>query len=95
MKIDNRFGSIWDELPDSSTLKKEKKIPTTQADALEFHQAAEQSIHNSTMKVWDAHNDMMAKSAELRKISARKKILERQTQERLEKNRELLKESKF
>ena len=86
MKVDNKFGSIWDELP----YKTEKKIPTTQAEAMDLYQAAEASITNATMKTWDAHNDMMAKSAELRKISARKKAVERQAQERRELNHELI-----
>ncbi|MBR2209285.1 MAG: hypothetical protein IJ859_10810 [Synergistaceae bacterium] len=85
MKVDTKFGSIWDELP----YKSEKKIPATQAEAMDLYQAAETSITNSTMKIWDAHNDMTAKSAELRKISERKKIVERQAQERLEQAREL------
>ena len=86
MKVDTRFGSIWDELPQ----KTEKKIPETQAEAMELFQAAESSVNNSTMKIWDSHNDMMAKSAELRKVSERKKAVERQAQERLENNHELL-----
>ncbi len=88
-KVDTRFGSIWDEL--LSQYKSEgKKIPTTQSEAMDFYQAAEASMTNSTMKTWDAHNDMMAKSAELRKISERKKAVERQAQERREQNHELL-----
>ena len=85
MKIDTKFGSIWDELPHETG----KKIPETQAEAMDFYHAAEASVTNSTMKIWDAHNDMMAKSAELRKVSARKKIVERQAQERIEMAREL------
>jgi len=88
MKVDTKFGSIWDELPNKSG-KTEKKIPATQAEAMEFYQAAESSITNSTMKIWDAHNDMMAKSAELRKVSERKKIVERQAQEHREQSHEL------
>ena len=87
-KIDTRFSSIWDELP-NKTERVEKKIPRTQSEAMELYQAAESSITNSTMKIWDSHNDMMAKSAELRKISERKKIVERQAQERIEQAREL------
>ena len=85
MKVDTKFGSIWDELP----YKTEKKIPQTQSEAMDFYQAAEASMTNSTMKTWDAHNDMVAKSAELRKISARKKAVEHQAQERRELNRKL------
>ena len=84
MKVDNKFGSIWDELP----YKTEKKIPETKQEALDLYEAAQSSVHNSTMKIWDSHNDMVKKSAELRKISERKKILENQNQKRLEENRE-------
>lgn len=86
MKIDTKFGSIWDELPSNS----KKEIPTTKSEAMDLYQAAEASITNSTMKILDSHNDMTAKSAELRKISERKKIIERQAQERREENHELL-----
>ena len=89
MKVDTKFGSIWDELPHKS----EKKIPETQSEAMDFYQAAQSSITDSTMKTWDAHNDMMAKSAELRKISARKKAVERQAQQRREESLELMKEA--
>ena len=82
MKVDNYFGSIWDELP----AKTERKIPETQAEAMDFYEAAQSSANNSLMKTWDSHNDMVKKSAELRKISERKKVLERQTQERREEN---------
>lgn len=84
MKVDNKFGSIWDELP----YKTEKKIPETKQEALDLYEAAQSSVSNSTMKIWDSHNDMVKKSAELRKISERKKFLENQNQKRLEENRE-------
>ncbi|MBQ6774857.1 MAG: hypothetical protein IJP53_00170 [Synergistaceae bacterium] len=89
MKVNDKFGSIWDELP----RKTEKKIPETQAEAMDLYQAAEASITSSTMKIWDSHNDMMAKSAELRKISARKKAIERQTLQRREESRELMQQA--
>ena len=44
------------------------------------------------MKIWDSHNDMVKKSAELRKISERKKAVENQIQKRLEENRERIME---
>ena len=91
MKVDNYFGSIWDELPDKS--KSERKIPETQAEAMDFYEAAQSSVSKSLMKTWDSHNDMVKKSAELRKISERKKAIERQTQERLDENRERIKEA--
>lgn len=86
MKVDTKFGSIWDELPNGT----EKRIPKTQAEAMDFYQAAESSMTNSTMKIWDSHNDMMKKSAELRRVSERKKIVERQAQEHREQNHELM-----
>ena len=89
MKVDTKFGSIWDELPHKS----EKKIPETQSEAMDFYQAAQSSITDATMKTWDAHNDMMAKSAELRKISARKKAIERQNQQQREQSQELIKKA--
>ncbi len=84
MKIDNKFGSIRDELPDRTA----KKIPKTKEEALDLYIAAQSSVNKSTMKIWDAHNDMVKKSAELRKISERKKILENQVQKRLQENKE-------
>ena len=86
MKVDTKFGSIWDELPYES----EKKIPRSQSEAMDFYQAAEASMTDSTMKIWDSHNDMMKKSAELRRVSERKKIVERQSQERREQSHELM-----
>ena len=91
MKIDNYFGSIWDELPGQA--KSERKIPETQAEAMDFYEAAQSSVNKSLMKTWDNHNDMVKKSAELRKISERKKVIERQAQERLDENRERIKEA--
>ena len=88
MKVDNRFGSIWDELP----YKSEKKIPQTKEEALDLYEAAQSSVNKSTMKIWDSHNDMVKKSAELRKISERKKAVENQIQKRLEENRERIME---
>ena len=87
MKVDNKFGSIWDELPNNNS-KSEKNIPTSQSEAMDFYEAAQKSVNKSLMKTWDSHNDMVKKSAELRKISERKKIIERQNQERIEENKE-------
>ena len=89
MKIDTRYGSIWDELPDGKP-KTERKIPTTQQEARDFYEAAESSIHRSLMKTWDGHNDMLAKSAELRETALRKKAIELQAQEARERQREFL-----
>ena len=89
MKIDTRFGSMWDELP----AKTERRIPQTQQEAQELHQAAKSSMHRSLMTAWDSHNDMVSKSAELRKIQHRKEALERIEQERRKRHTEFLKDS--
>ena len=89
MKIDTRFGSMWDELP----AKTERRIPQTQHEAQELHQAAQSSMHRSLMTAWDSHNDMVSKSAELRKIQHRKEALERIEQERRKRHTEFLKDS--
>ncbi|MBQ3403113.1 MAG: hypothetical protein IJG65_07060 [Synergistaceae bacterium] len=86
MKVDTRYGSIWDELPPGT----ERKIPETQEEARDFYEAAKSSMHSSLMKTWDKHNEMMRKSAELRRVSDRKKAIERQEQERREEQREFL-----
>ena len=88
MKIDTRFGSMWDELP----ARAERRIPKTQQEAQELHQAAQSSMHRSLMTAWDSHNDMVSKSAELRKIHHRKEDLERMEQERRERHTEFLKD---
>ena len=89
MKIDTRYGSMWDELP----AKAERRIPQTQQEAQELHQAAQSSMNRSLMTAWDSHNDMVSKSAELRKIQQRKAALERIEQERRERHTEFLKET--
>ena len=89
MKIDTRFGSMWDELP----AKTERRIPQTQQEAQELHQAAQSSMHRSLMTAWDSHNDMVSKSAELRKIQHRKEAIERIEQERRKRHTEFLKDS--
>ena len=71
-KIDTHYGSIWDELPKGT----ERKIPTTQREAMDFYEAAQSSMDKAVLKTMDGHNDMMKKSAELRKISQRKKAVE-------------------
>ncbi len=89
MKIDTRFGSMWDELPANA----ERRTPQTQQEAQTLHQAAQSSMHNSLMTAWDSHNDMVAKSAELRKIHQRKQALERIEQQRREKHTQFLKDT--
>ena len=89
MKIDTRYGSMWDELHP----KTERRVPQTQQEAQELHQAAQSSMHNSLMTAWDSHNDMVSKSAELRKIQHRKEALDRIEQERREKHTKFLKQT--
>ncbi len=89
MKIDTRYGSIWDELP-AKYDKSERKIPQTQEEARDFYEAAKSSMHNSLMKTWDAHNESMKQSAKLRQIYSRKKLIEAEYQKRRDEQRELL-----
>ena len=91
MKIDTRYGSIWDELP-TKEARAARKIPTTQSEAIEFYEAAQSSVDKSMLKTMDGHNDMVQKSAELRKISERKKALEKINIERREQQEEFFKE---
>lgn len=88
-----RLGSIWDELPDSSDLKRERRIPETQEEALELYEAAKLSLNRTTMQAWDSHNDMVAKSQKLRQIAQRKEILERQNIEHREEQTRLIEEA--
>ena len=90
ININSRYGSIWDELQESSRVKVNKKVPETQEEALELVQAAESSMTRATLKTWDSHNDMVKKSAELRKIQARKQAIESQYQEHRDEQRELM-----
>ncbi len=87
-----RFGSIWDELPDSE-LKREKRIPKNQEEALELYEAAKLSLNTTTMAAWDRHNDMVAKSQKLRQIAQRKEIIERQNIEHREEQTRLTEEA--
>ena len=86
------FGSIWDELPDSE-LKREKRIPKNQEEALELYEAAKLSLNTTTMQAWDSHNDMVAKSQKLRQIAQRKEIIERQNIEHREEQTRLIEEA--
>ena len=87
-----RLGSIWEELPDSE-LKREKRIPETQEEALEAYEAAQLSLHNATMIAMDRHNDMVAQSQKLRQIAIRKEIIERQNIEHREEQTRLIEEA--
>ena len=89
MKVNNRFGSMWDELPG----KRERKVPETREEALDLYEAAQSSLNTSMMKTWDAHNDMMRNAAELRKVQARKKLIEQQDIEHRKEQREFLESS--
>lgn len=93
MKINNnyKFSSIWDELPEKSPLKN-KKIPENISEALELTQAAQKSIDSSVMKTWDAHNDMMKKSAELRKFKHQKDLIEQKNIQHRQEQRDLMNE---
>ena len=85
MKIDTRYGSMWDELP----VKYEGRIPETREEAEDFYEAAEASMHDSLMKTIDAHNESMRKSAELRKKAQQKKDIEQRVIEHREQQREI------
>ena len=95
MKLDTRYGGIWDELSPkpAQSAKTERRVPQTQEEAIDFYEAAESSMHRSLMKTWDRHNEMMRKSAELREIARRKKVVELQAQQARERQREFLAES--
>ena len=93
MKIDTRYGSIWDELPSSNPAKTERRVPQSQEEARDFYEAAESSMHKSLMKTVDGHNDMMKKSAELRTIQQRKEAIERQAQEARDRQHKFLTEA--
>ena len=90
MKIDTRYGSIWDELSPSPA-KSERRVPSTQEEAQDFYEAAESSMHKSLMKTVDGHNDMVKKSAELRTIQQRKEAIERIAQQRRDEHTKFLK----
>ena len=86
------LGSIWDELPDSD-LKREKRIPKTQEEALELYEAAKLSLSTATFTAWDRHNDMVAKSQKLRQIAHRREIIERRNIEHREEQTRLIEEA--
>ena len=92
MKVDTRYGSIWDELSPSPA-KTERRVPKTQQEAQDFYEAAESSMHNSLMKTIDGHNDMVKKSAQLRQVQQRKEALERMEEKRREEHTKFLEES--
>lgn len=85
MKVDTRYGSMWDELP----VKYEGRIPETREEAEDFYEAAGASMHDSLMKTIDAHNESMRKSAELRKKAQQKKDIEQRVIEHREQQREI------
>ncbi|MBQ9565241.1 MAG: hypothetical protein IJU98_06600 [Synergistaceae bacterium] len=95
MKVDNRLGSLWDELDKVSSArgngaKQAKTVPTTADEALDLVEAAKESAHQSTMKTWDKHTDMVEKSQQLRQVRDRKEAIERLNRERREDQTELM-----
>ena len=88
MKVDTRYGSMWDEL----RVKYEPRVPETQEEAEKLHEAAEASMHDSLMKTIDAHNESMRQAAELRKKTQRKQEIERQMIEHREEQRMIFEE---
>ena len=87
MKVNTRYGSIWDELP----VKYEPKIPETQEEAEELHRAAQESVDEALMRTIDAHNEAMRKSAELRRKVQQKEDIERRVMKHREEQREIFK----
>ena len=85
MKVNTRYGSIWDELH----VKYEPRVPETQEEAERLHEAAEASMNDSLMKTIDAHNESVRQAAELRKKTQRKQEIEQQVIEHREKQREI------
>ena len=85
MKVDTRYGSIWDEFP----VKYEPKVPETQEEAEELHRAAQESIDDALMKTIDAHNESMRKAAELRRKTQQKEDIERRVIQHREQQREI------
>ena len=97
MKVDNRLGSLWDEIDKVSSsssrgsgTKQTKEAPTTVDEALDLVEAAKESAHQSTMKTWDKHTDMVEKSQQLRQVRDRKEAIERLNRERREDQTELM-----
>lgn len=85
MRIDTRYGSIWDEFP----VKQEPRIPESQEEAQRLHEAAEASMHDSLMKTIDAHNESVRQAAELRKKTQLKQDIEQQAIEHREEQRKI------
>ena len=99
MNVDGRLGSVWDEAERFSAFsgsgrrnstKAAKEVPTTVDEALDLVNAAKESAHQSTMKTWDKHTDMVEKSQKLRQVRDRKEAIERLNKERREENTELM-----
>ena len=93
MNIDTRFGSIWDEaysFSGKAASRNAKEVPSNAEEALELVEAAKESAHQSTMKTWDKHTDMVEKSQRLRQIRDRKEAIERLNRERREEQTELM-----
>ena len=66
------------------------KVPTTVEEGLERVEEAKENAHNTTMRTWDKHTDMVEKSQKLRQVRDRKEAIERQNEERREEQTELM-----
>lgn len=88
MRIDTRYGSIWDELHPQY----EPRVPETQDEAQRLHEAAEASMHDSLMKTIDSHNESVRQAAELRKKTQLKQDIEQSVIEHREKQRKIFEE---
>ena len=88
MKVETRYGSMWDELPE----RYRGRVPQTQEEGRDFYEAAEESVTDSLMKTMDGRAEMMRRSAELRRIEARRRAVEEEAQDRREEQTEFLKQ---
>ncbi len=88
MKIDTRYGSIWDEMP----VKYEPKVPDTQEEAEELAEAAKASAHDALMKTIDSHNESVKRSAELRRKAQMKEEIEKRAIEHREEQHRIFEE---
>ena len=66
------------------------KVPTTVEEGLERVEEAKENAHNTTMRTWDKHTDMVEKPQKLRQVRDRKEAIERQNEERREEQTELM-----
>ncbi|MBR1673211.1 MAG: hypothetical protein IJ702_09825 [Fretibacterium sp.] len=93
MKIGDSTSSLFDLVGSRTgggTARTQAKVPTTAEEGLELVEAAKESAHNTTMRTWDKHTDMVEKSQQLRQIRDRKEAIERQNEERRDEQTELM-----